>query len=180
MRRSVIFIAIVAVAAVIGTIFGAERKLGTLANQSAFLAQPNRVISTAVILGGDDLETALQGLYEVSPTKAQSASLTQDAILNLPAVGFRAAGEVPEETQFFAPELGVTALRTFEHGPISFRVLSLARDARSQTRAASPSAGAQSEQVIEITPLAPGTRIAIRVIRQIPSLSSDCESNRTD
>lgn len=172
MRRSVVFVAVVAVAAGIGTLLGADRKLSTLAAQASELARPQSA-PTALVMDSSDLETALQGLYEVSPAKARGfIPDATDAILNLPPLGFPAESDTNEGTSFFAPRAGAT------HTPQNFEFRH--RNIRLFTQV-NPSSTARSDPnrngVIEISPLNPGTRIAIRVMGRIPAMSKE---NRVD
>lgn len=172
MRRSVVFVAVVAVAAGIGTLLGASHKLSTLAAQAGELALPQHLPS-ALVLDSSDLETALQGLDEVSPIKTRGViPNATDAILNLPPLGFPAESDSADGTSFFAPRAG--AARTPQNFEFRHRNIRLFTQVN-------PSSTARSDQnrngVIEISPLNPGTRIAIRVMGRIPALSKE---NRVD
>lgn len=87
MRRTFVCVALVASAAVVGTILGAERKFAALMEQGSLLAKPAEPTGT-LVMGGVDLKTALEGLHEVSPrrelTTGMSDSVGNEALAQRP------------------------------------------------------------------------------------------------
>lgn len=96
MRRTFLFVVLVASAAVVGTILGAERKFAALMEQGSLLAKPAEASDT-LVMGGVDLKTALEGLHEVSPRRELTTGMARSDRSGAMAKGLEASPErVPQ------------------------------------------------------------------------------------
>jgi hypothetical protein len=174
----VAFFAVVALGAGVGSFLGAERKLSVLADQAAMLSRPDP-LSTSMVVDAGDLATALEGLQDVFPVESQAETTSSPLRdIRIP-LGFPADADADMGNSFILPEpLGSASRRTFEfnHPGLSQGII-IQRRIETRSSADLSRAGQSRQQTpqgqYEISPLAPGTRVVVRVIGRIPALSKD-------